>query len=48
MSPEEKARFVIDEKLIQSGWIIQDVKPHGTLGMLTPNEAEILYREQNQ
>ena len=26
MSPEEKARFVIDEKLIQSGWIIQDVK----------------------
>lgn len=23
-------------------------RPHGTLGMLTPNEAEILYREQNQ
>lgn len=24
MSPEEKARLVIDKKLIQSGWIIQD------------------------
>ena len=23
-------------------------RPHGTLGMLTPNEAEILYQEQNQ
>ena len=23
-------------------------QPHGTLGMLTPNEAEILYQEQNE
>lgn len=26
MSPEEKARQIIDQKLIQSGWIIQDTK----------------------
>lgn len=26
MTPEEKARLVIDEKLCQSGWIIQDMK----------------------
>ncbi len=26
MTPEEKARLVIDEKLQQSGWIIQDMK----------------------
>ena len=26
MSPEEKARLVIDQKLIQSGWMIQDMK----------------------
>lgn len=26
MTPEEKARLVIDEKLRQSGWIIQDMK----------------------
>ncbi len=26
MSPEEQARLVIDEKLEQSGWVIQDVK----------------------
>ncbi|MEE0685908.1 MAG: hypothetical protein UEA60_04565 [Lachnospiraceae bacterium] len=26
MSPEEKARLVIDEQLKQSGWIIQDMK----------------------
>ncbi len=26
MSPEEKARLVIDQKLIQSGWVIQDMK----------------------
>lgn len=26
MSPEEKARLVIDQKLIQSGWVIQDTK----------------------
>lgn len=26
MSPEEKARFVIDEQLEKSGWIIQDMK----------------------
>lgn len=26
MSPEEKARLVIDEKLAQSGWIIQDMR----------------------
>lgn len=25
MSPEEKARLVIDQKLIQSGWVIQDM-----------------------
>ena len=26
MTPEEKARLVIDEKLRQSGWVIQDMK----------------------
>ena len=26
MSPEEKARLTIDQKLIQSGWVIQDMK----------------------
>ena len=26
MSPEEKARLVIDQKLVQSGWVIQDMK----------------------
>ncbi|MGB7990264.1 MAG: DEAD/DEAH box helicase family protein [Candidatus Methylophosphatis roskildensis] len=26
MSPEEKARLSIDEKLIQAGWVIQDTK----------------------
>ena len=26
MSPEEKARLAIDQKLIQSGWVIQDMK----------------------
>lgn len=26
MTPEEKARLVIDEKLKQSGWVIQDIK----------------------
>ena len=26
MSPEEKAREVIDKKLIQSGWVVQDMK----------------------
>ena len=26
MSPEEKARLVIDQKLTQSGWMIQDMK----------------------
>ena len=26
MAPEEKARLVIDKKLIQSGWVIQDLK----------------------
>ena len=26
MSPEEKARLVIDEQLEKSGWIIQDMK----------------------
>lgn len=26
MAPEEKAREKIDRKLIQSGWIIQDLK----------------------
>ena len=25
MSPEEKARLVIDQKLIQSGWVIQEI-----------------------
>lgn len=33
MTPEQKARKVIDEKLIASGWIIQDVKK------LNPNAA---------
>ena len=26
MNPEEKARLIIDEKLQQSGWVIQDMK----------------------
>ena len=26
MSPEEKARQIIDDKLIKSGWVIQDMK----------------------
>lgn len=26
MTPEEKARLVIDDKLLQSGWVIQDMK----------------------
>ena len=26
MKPEEKARLTIDKKLIESGWVIQDVK----------------------
>ena len=26
MKPEEKARLTIDKKLIDSGWVIQDVK----------------------
>lgn len=26
MTPEEKARVIIDKKLIQSGWVIQDMK----------------------
>ena len=26
MTPEEKARCVIDDKLCQSGWVIQDLK----------------------
>ena len=26
MTPEEKARLVIDEKLRQSGWVIHDMK----------------------
>lgn len=26
MSPEEKARLVIDEKLYQAGWVVQDMK----------------------
>ena len=33
MTPEQKARKVIDEKLIASGWIVQDVKK------LNPNAA---------
>ena len=26
MTPEEQARVVIDQKLQQSGWVIQDMK----------------------
>ena len=26
MSPEEKSRLVIDKKLIESGWSVQDVR----------------------
>ena len=36
MTPEQKAREIIDAKLIQSGWIIQDVKqlnPSAALGV---------------
>ena len=25
MTPEEKARLIIDEKLCQAGWVIQDM-----------------------
>ena len=36
MSPEEKAHLVIDQKLIQSGWIVQDLNelnPSAALGV---------------
>ena len=36
MTPEQKARGVIDKKLIQSGWVIQDIKelnPMASLGV---------------
>lgn len=36
MTPEQKAREAIDEKLRQSGWVIQDVKtfnPSASLGI---------------
>ena len=33
MTPEQKARKIIDEKLLTSGWTIQDVK------RLNPNAA---------
>lgn len=36
MSPEEKARLVIDDKLIQAGWVIQDMSefnPYASLGI---------------
>ncbi len=36
MSPEEKARLVIDQKLIQSGWVVQDLdklNPSAALGV---------------
>lgn len=36
MTPEQKAREIIDKKLIQSGWIIQDVNqlnPHAAVGV---------------
>lgn len=36
MAPEEKARQIIDKKLIESGWIIQDMnelKPSASLGV---------------
>ena len=26
MTPEQKAREIIDKKLVQSGWIVQDMK----------------------
>ena len=36
MSPEEKARLVIDQKLIQSDWVVQDLNelnPSAALGV---------------
>ena len=36
MAPEEKARQIIDKKLIEAGWIIQDMnelKPSASLGV---------------
>ncbi len=36
MTPEQKAREVIDKKLIQSGWVIQDIRelnPSASLGV---------------
>ena len=36
MTPEERARVKIDERLIQSGWVIQDlsqVNPFASIGV---------------
>ena len=36
MSPEDKARLVIDQKLIQSSWVVQDLNelnPSAALGV---------------
>lgn len=37
MTPEEKARKIIDEKLEQSGWIIQD------LAMVNPMKSKCFH-----
>lgn len=37
MTPEEQARVVIDEKLVQAGWVVQDLKqlnPKASLGVV--------------
>ena len=37
MTPEEQARVVIDKKLVQAGWVVQDLKqlnPKASLGVV--------------
>ena len=39
MTPEEKARCVIDDKLCQSGWVIQDLKRLNLTASLGPTST---------
>ncbi len=34
MTPEEKARLIIDQKFIQSGWVIQDMNEFNPIASL--------------
>ena len=43
MSPEERARLVIDEKLKQAGWVIQDM--HGRQGISMTASLGVAIRE---